>query len=31
VLPKGFLYRDNGIIEATKLNKGQPHPNNRQV
>ena len=28
---KGFLYRDNGIIEATKLNKGQPHPNNRQV
>jgi hypothetical protein len=26
MLPKGFLYRDYGIIEATKLNKGQPHP-----
>src|SRR6516225_4021481 len=22
---------DNGIIEATKLNKGEPHSNNRQV
>jgi putative transposase len=30
-LTQGFLPRDDGLVKATKLNKGHPHPSKRQV
>ena len=31
ILTKGFLPCDDGLVKATKLNKGQPHASKRQV
>jgi hypothetical protein len=31
VLTLGFLHCNDGLVKATKLNQGQPHPNKRLV